>query len=138
MSHKIGRIKIKPSGFGIASYLPREEQNVTNPHVIEGRLAYISPEQTGRMNRGLDYRTDFYSIGINFYEILTGQLPFQATDPLELVHSHMAKTPTPPSTMNPAIPGVLSRMVMKLLAKTAEEAGKMSISLASKLLMDSG
>jgi predicted ATPase len=81
----------------------------------------MSPEQTGRMNRGVDYRTDFYSLGATFYELLTGLLPFRSNDPLELVHSHIARVPPSPSAIAPGIPGALSSIVMKLLAKTAEE-----------------
>ena len=81
----------------------------------------MSPEQTGRMNRGIDYRTDFYSLGVTFYELLTGQLPFSSNEPMELVHCHIARKPTPPSELLPAIPQVLSDIVIKLMAKTAEE-----------------
>ena len=85
--------QIKLIDFSIASLLPRETQTLINPNVLEGTLAYISPEQTGRMNRLIDYRTDFYSLGVTFYELLTGELPFQSNDPMELVHSHIAKQP---------------------------------------------
>ena len=107
--------------FSISSLLPRESQEIINPNVLEGTLAYMSPEQTGRMNRGIDYRTDFYSLGITFYELLTGQLPFTSNEPMELVHCHIARKPTPPSELVPAIPQVVSDMVIKLMAKTAEE-----------------
>jgi serine/threonine protein kinase len=79
--------------FSIASLLPKEQQQLINPNVLEGTLAYISPEQTGRMNRGIDYRTDFYSLGVTVFELLTGELPFATDDPMELVHSHIAKIP---------------------------------------------
>jgi PAS domain S-box-containing protein len=115
------REEVKLWGFGNATSLPREEQGNLNPSVIEGSLAYISPEQSGRMNRILDYRTDFYSLGVTLYEILTGILPFQTTDALELVHCHLAKKPTPPHEVTRGIPKVLSHIVMKLMAKTAEE-----------------
>jgi PAS domain S-box-containing protein len=92
-----------------------------SPHVLEGTLAYISPEQTGRMNRWLDYRTDFYSLGVTFYELLTGQLPFPTTDILELVHCHIAKQPVPPHELNAAIPRPVSDIILKLMAKNAEE-----------------
>jgi len=107
--------------FSISSLLPRETQEITNPNVLEGTLAYMSPEQTGRMNRGIDYRTDFYSLGVTFYELLTGQLPFVSNDAMELVHCHIARKPTPPRELVPAIPQVVSDIVMKLMAKTAEE-----------------
>jgi serine/threonine protein kinase len=74
-------------------YCPKNNNNSINPNVLEGTLAYISPEQTGRMNRGIDYRTDFYSLGVTFYELLTGKLPFESDDPMELVHCHIAKMP---------------------------------------------
>ncbi|MBA3924120.1 MAG: serine/threonine protein kinase, partial [Nostocaceae cyanobacterium] len=80
--------QVKLIDFSIASLLPKETQHLTNPNVLEGTLAYLSPEQTGRMNRVIDYRTDFYSLGVTFYELLTGQLPFTTTDPMELVHCH--------------------------------------------------
>ena len=99
---------IKITDFSIASRLSRESPTISNPNLLEGTLAYMSPEQTGRMNRCLDYRTDFYSLGVTFYEMLVGQLPFQSTDPLELIHCHIAKTPTPPHELNPEIPLVIS------------------------------
>ncbi|HAZ47327.1 MAG TPA: serine/threonine protein kinase [Cyanobacteria bacterium UBA11369] len=113
--------QVKLIDFSIASLLPRETQEIQNPNQLEGTLAYISPEQTGRMNRGIDYRTDFYSLGVTFYELLTGQLPFQSTDPMELVHSHIARKAIPPIAVNPAIPQILNDIVMKLMAKTAED-----------------
>ncbi|MCY1073349.1 trifunctional serine/threonine-protein kinase/ATP-binding protein/sensor histidine kinase [Archangium lansingense] len=112
---------IKLTDFSIASRLPRETQTLENPELIEGTLAYMSPEQTGRMNRGIDYRTDFYSLGVTLYELLTGLLPFQATSPLELAHCHLARPPPPPRELNPAIPEMVERIVLKLMAKTAEE-----------------
>jgi predicted ATPase/signal transduction histidine kinase/tRNA A-37 threonylcarbamoyl transferase component Bud32 len=113
--------EVKLIDFSISSLLPRESQEIQNPNVLEGTLAYMSPEQTGRMNRGIDYRTDFYSLGVTFYELLTGQLPFQSSDPMELVHCHIARKPTHPIELNPAIPQVVNDIVMKLMAKTAEE-----------------
>ena len=106
--------------FSISSCLHRENMALSNSGELEGTLAYMSPEQTGRMNRSVDYRTDFYSLGVAFYEMLAGQLPFQATDPLELVHCHIAKTPVPLTEMG-KIPKAVSNIVMKLLAKTAED-----------------
>ncbi|HLO48478.1 MAG TPA: AAA family ATPase, partial [Kamptonema sp.] len=113
--------EVKLIDFSIASLLPRETQTLVNPNVLEGTLAYISPEQTGRMNRGIDYRTDFYSLGVSFYEILTGELPFQAKDPMELVYCHIAKPPKLVNEINPEIPAVLSEIVSKLMAKNAED-----------------
>jgi len=111
--------QIKLIDFSIASLLPRETQEIQNPKVLEGTLAYISPEQTGRMNRGIDYRTDFYSLGATFYELLTGKLPFECDDPMELVHCHIAKQP--PAINSKEIPQVVSDIVMKLMAKNAEQ-----------------
>jgi serine/threonine protein kinase len=108
--------QVKIIDFSIASLLPRENQEIINPNVLEGTLAYMSPEQTGRMNRGIDYRTDFYSLGVTFYELLTGQLPFISTDPMELVHCHIARIPTSPIELVPAIPQVVNDIIMKLMA----------------------
>ncbi|MEG3840634.1 AAA family ATPase, partial [Microcoleus sp. herbarium14] len=115
---KTGKIKI--IDFGISTLLTRETPTLKNPHILEGTLAYISPEQTGRMNRSLDYRTDFYSLGITFYELLTNQLPFDTNDAMELVHSHIAKQPFPIHQIKPEIPAAVSAIVMKLLEKNAE------------------
>ncbi|MEO1132119.1 MAG: ATP-binding sensor histidine kinase [Cyanobacteria bacterium J06639_1] len=112
--------QIKIIDFGIATQLTRENPTLKNPRVLEGTLAYMAPEQTGRMNRALDYRTDFYSLGVTFYELLTGQLPFPSQDALELVHCHIAQQPVPPIQVNPEIPQGVSDLVMKLMAKTAE------------------
>ncbi|WP_036479641.1 AAA family ATPase [Myxosarcina sp. GI1] len=113
--------QVKIIDFGLATILKQENPVLKAPQVIEGTLAYISPEQTGRMNRSLDYRTDYYSLGVTFYELLTQQLPFQANDALELVHCHLAKQPLSPHELNPNIPPAVSNIVMKLMAKTAEE-----------------
>ncbi len=113
--------QLKIIDFGISTRLSWENQTVRNPHHLEGTLAYISPEQTGRMNRGIDYRTDFYSLGITFYELLIHQLPFETSDPMELVHCHLAQQPVAPHQHIPSIPKTVSDIVMKLLAKTAEE-----------------
>jgi PAS domain S-box-containing protein len=109
------------TGFGIASRLPREHHPPAPPEVIAGTLAYMAPEQTGRMNRSVDSRSDLYSLGVSFYEMLTGRLPFNATDAMEWVHCHVARQTAPPDEHVPAIPQVLSAIVMKLLAKTAED-----------------
>jgi predicted ATPase/signal transduction histidine kinase len=113
--------EVKLIDFSIASLLPRETQILMSPNVLEGTLGYLSPEQTGRMNRGIDYRTDFYSLGVTFYELLTGQLPFKSHDPMELVHCHIAKLPPLVHEINPQIAPVLSSIVNKLMAKNAED-----------------
>ena len=121
--------------FSIASLLPKENQEIKSPNVLEGTLAYISPEQTGRMNRGIDYRSDFYSLGVTFYELLTGELPFTCDQPMELVHCHMAKIPPAlgnrkrPIGDQELIPGVIGDMVMKLMAKNAEDRYQSALGL---------
>ncbi|RCJ29479.1 serine/threonine protein kinase [Nostoc punctiforme NIES-2108] len=112
---------VKIIDFGIATQFNRINPTFKSPHVLEGTLAYLSPEQTGRMNRLLDYRTDFYSLGVTFYELLTGQLPFPTTDVLELVHCHIAKQPIPPHELNAVIPKAVSDIILKLMAKNAED-----------------
>jgi PAS domain S-box-containing protein len=112
---------VKIIDFGIATRFNRTNLVFRSPHQLEGTLAYLSPEQTGRMNRWVDYRTDFYSLGVTFYELLTGQLPFPTTNVLELVHCHIAKQPVPPHELNPAIPKPVSDLILKLMAKNAED-----------------
>ncbi|MCP4135248.1 MAG: serine/threonine-protein kinase PknK [bacterium] len=107
--------------FGLATELPREITSVKNPNVLEGTLGFISPEQTGRMNRSLDYRTDFYSLGITFYWMITGRLPFESKDLLQLVHSHIAIMPRSPYEIDESVPEPVSAIVMKLMAKNAED-----------------
>lgn len=136
-------LEVKITDFSIATRLSRETQALNHPTLLEGTIAYISPEQTGRMNRSIDYRTDFYSLGITFYEMMCGEVPFKATDPMELVHCHIAKQPVPLweimelkdknsrleitqeqiefKIQNRAIIKAISDIVMKLLAKTAED-----------------
>ncbi len=121
--------QVKIIDFSISSQLEKENPTLSHPDLLEGTLAYMSPEQTGRMNRSLDYRTDFYSLGVTFYELLTGELPFNATEPLELVHSHIAKMPVPPHQVNPDIPQAISNIVMKLLAKNAEDRYQSALGL---------
>ncbi|MBD2487734.1 ATP-binding sensor histidine kinase [Aulosira sp. FACHB-615] len=113
--------EVKIIDFSISSLLPKENSEIKSPNILEGTLAYISPEQTGRMNRGIDYRTDFYSLGVTFYQLLTGKLPFNSQNPLELIHCHLAKEAINPKTINSALPSILAEMIMKLMAKTAEE-----------------
>ncbi|MDZ8094194.1 MAG: AAA family ATPase [Nostoc sp. DedQUE05] len=121
--------QVKLIDFSIASLLPRETQEIQNPNVLEGTLAYLSPEQTGRMNRGIDYRSDFYALGVTLYELLTGQLPFQSNDPMELVHCHLAKLPLAPHSINPEIPAIASEIVLKLMAKNAEDRYQSALGL---------
>ncbi|MBE9079681.1 AAA family ATPase [Romeria aff. gracilis LEGE 07310] len=126
-----GRVLL--NDFSIASLLPKETQEVQNPGGLEGTLAYLAPEQTGRMNRRIDYRADFYALGVTLYQLLTGQLPFQTDDPLELVHCHMAQAPMPPDQINPAIPPMASAIVLKLMAKNAENRYQSALGLKHDL-----
>src|SRR6202167_3086684 len=122
------------TGFGIASRLPRERVTAEPPDEIAGTLAYLAPEQTGRMNRSIDSRSDLYSLGVTFYEMLTGVLPFIAADPMEWVHCHIARQPVAPDQCLKEIPAPLSALVMKLLAKTAEERYQTAAGVARDLL----
>ncbi len=121
--------QIKLTNFGIASLLPREIQEIKGADIIEGTLAYISPEQTGRMNRGIDYRTDFYALGVTFYELLTGQLPFAASDPMELIHSHLARSPVSSHQIKPEIPLAISQIVSKLMSKNPPDRYQSALGL---------
>ncbi len=125
--------QVKLIDFSISSLLPRETQEIQNPNVLEGTLAYISPEQTGRMNRGIDYRSDFYSLGVTFYQLLIGKLPFEAADAMELVHCHLAKHPILIHQINSEIPLVLSEIVSKLMAKNAENRYQTALGLKHDL-----
>jgi PAS domain S-box-containing protein len=113
--------EVKLTGFGIASRLPRERQAPAPPEAIAGTLAYMAPEQTGRMNRSIDARSDLYALGVTLYQMLTGSLPFTAADPMEWVHCHIARKPLPPSERLATVPAAVSALILKLLAKTAEE-----------------
>ncbi len=124
---------VKITDFGISAILTHANDEIYNPAVIQGTLAYMSPEQTGRMNRSMDYRTDLYSLGITFYEMLTGELPFKSKDPIELIHSHIARQPIQPQVLNPDIPTVISLIILKLLAKSPEERYQNAAGLAFDL-----
>ncbi|MDI1442592.1 AAA family ATPase [Polyangium sp. 6x1] len=113
--------QVKLTGFGVDSLVTREKEEIYSPRVLSEVLPYTSPEQTGRMNRSVDYRSDMYSLGIVFYEMLAGRKPFEATDPLELMHAHIAVKPVPPVEINPEVPDALSAITMKLLCKNAED-----------------
>src|SRR5262249_27539121 len=113
--------EVRLTGFGIASRLPRERQSPHPPETIAGTLAYMAPEQTGRMNRSVDSRSDLYALGVTFYQTITGGLPFTAADPMEWVHCHLARRRVAPAERRNEIPGAVSAIVMKLLAKRAED-----------------
>jgi serine/threonine protein kinase len=121
------------TGFGIASRLPRERQSPEPPECIAGTLAYMAPEQTGRVNRSIDSRSDLYSLGVTFYEMLTGGLPFAASDPMEWVHCHIARQPAPPSSLRRDVPTSVSVITMKLLSKTSEERYQTAAGVESDL-----
>lgn len=125
--------QVKLIDFSISSLLPKEVQTLQTPNQLEGTLAYISPEQTGRMNRGVDYRSDFYSLGVTFYELLIGQLPFESRDPIELVHCHIARSPAFPTNRveqrETPRPSILLDIILKLMEKNAEERYQSALGL---------
>ncbi|MBD2579322.1 AAA family ATPase [Oscillatoria sp. FACHB-1406] len=125
--------QIKLIDFGISAAISRENIPLGNPDKLEGTLPYLSPEQTGRMNRSVDYRTDFYSLGVTFYQLLTGQLPFISNNAIEWVHSHIAKQPIPPHQLNPEIPQPVSEIILKLMAKNAEDRYQSAYGLKADL-----
>jgi len=137
---KSGNILVEPktgqvwlTGFGIASRLPRERQSPDPPEFIAGTLAYMAPEQTGRVNRSIDSRSDLYSLGVTLYEMLTGSLPFAACDAMEWVHCHIARQPAAPRERVSNIPASVSAITMKLLSKTAEERYQTAAGVESDL-----
>ncbi|HEY1011381.1 MAG TPA: serine/threonine-protein kinase PknK, partial [Herpetosiphonaceae bacterium] len=125
--------EIKLTDFGIASTLSRETPALFSPNRLEGTVAYMSPEQTGRMNRALDYRSDFYSLGVTLYQLLTGELPFQSADLMELIHSHIAREAPPARRADGALPPQVAAIVARLLAKTAEERYQSAFGLKADL-----
>src|SRR5262249_7799519 len=125
--------EVRLTGFGIASRLLRERQSPHPPETIAGTLAYMAPEQTGRMNRSIDSRSDLYALGVTFYQMLTGVLPFTAAEPMEWVHCHLARRPVAPAERLKEIPGAVSAIVMKLLAKRAEDRYQTAAGLESDL-----
>ena len=124
---------VRLTGFGIASRLRREHQSPEPPEFIAGTLAYMAPEQTGRMNRSIDSRSDLYSLGVTLYQTLTGDLPFTASEPMEWVHCHIARKPEPPAARFGDVPGPVSAIVMKLLSKTPEERYQTAAGLEADL-----
>lgn len=125
--------EVKLIDFGLANVLPQEVTNFVAPNLLEGTLPYLSPEQTGRMNRPVDYRSDFYALGVTFYELLTGQLPFQASDALGWVHHHVASQPVHPSTVKADVPEAIAQIILKLMAKTAEGRYQSAVGLQADL-----
>ena len=121
------------TGFGVATRLPRERQAPEPPEFIAGTLAYMAPEQTGRVNRSIDSRSDLYSLGVTFYEMLTGTLPFTASDPMEWVHCHIARQPTMCSVQVRNVPTAVFAITMKLLSKTAEDRYQTAAGVESDL-----
>jgi predicted ATPase/signal transduction histidine kinase/GAF domain-containing protein len=121
--------QIRLIDFSLASLLPKETAEIVSPNVLEGTLAYISPEQTGRMNRGIDYRTDFYALGVTLFELFSGQLPFPSDDPLELLHCHIAKPAPLVCELKPEIPLAIAQIIFKLMAKNAEDRYQSALGL---------
>ncbi|WP_437284954.1 AAA family ATPase [Sorangium sp. So ce406] len=125
--------EVKITDLGIACLASRQSRAPAHDALIEGTLAYMAPEQTGRMNRWVDERADLYSLGVTFYEMLAGTLPFHASDPVEWVHCHIAQRPRPPHAVVPSIPPLLSAIVLKLLAKAADERYQSALGLRHDL-----
>lgn len=129
----VDTLQVKYIDFGISTQLSREVQQMVNPSMLEGTLAYISPEQTGRMNRPLDYRTDLYSLGVTLYQLFTKKVPFEFDNPMELIHAHIAKSPMPPDEVDPTLPRAISNIILKCMAKEAEERYQSAFGLKNDL-----
>jgi serine/threonine protein kinase len=121
--------QVKSIDFSIAALLPKETLEIHNPNILEGTLPYIAPEQTGRMNRGINHRCDLYSLGVTCYELLTGKLPFDATEPIGWIHCHLARIAIPVDRIVPAVPSVLARIIAKLMAKNPEDRYQSALGL---------
>lgn len=126
---------LKIIDFGISTRLPYEVQALIDPNSIEGSIAYMPPEQTGRINKNIDYRSDYYSLGITLYEIITGDKPFESDDILEMLYFHIAKTPASPYEKNLNIPKSISNIIMKLIEKNAEDRYQSSFGISYDLKM---
>ncbi len=113
--------KVTLIDFGMSTKIKFKSQHFGNPNVLEGTLPYLSPEQTGRMNRVVDYRTDLYSLGVTLYHLITGVLPFEGEEAMALIHAHISRAPKPPHMIRAKIPEVLSQIILKLLSKNAED-----------------
>jgi predicted ATPase/two-component sensor histidine kinase len=124
---------VRLTGFDIASTLPRETAGLMAPGLIQGTLAYMAPEQTGRMNRSIDARSDLYALGVSLHELATGQLPFSAATPIEWLHSHVARQPLPANEVNDAVPAPVAAIILKLLSKDAEDRYQTSAGLEADL-----
>ena len=130
-NHETGEVKLRD--FCLASRIAREQTTARPARLIEGSLPYVSPEQTGRMNRSIDSRSDLYSLGVTCYQLITGRLPFEASDAIGWVHCHVARKPVPPDLLRPSIPRAVSDIVLKLLAKVPDERYQSASGLAHDL-----